>query len=76
MKTALKMILAGAATFALASTAQAGGMVLTGAQLDSVAAGGVEQVNGFVCPVIHTDAVLNAQNGIEINGAYSILGRA
>lgn len=48
---------------------------LSAAQLDSVAAGGVERVGGFVCPVITTDAVLNSPNGAAIGGGdYSIIG--
>ncbi|MBT5111421.1 MAG: hypothetical protein HOM25_22280 [Rhodospirillaceae bacterium] len=75
-KTTVKMVLAAAATFMLASNANAGPLVLSNAQLDSVAAAGAPSPTGFVCPVIGTDAVLNAKNGIEINGAYSILGPA
>jgi hypothetical protein len=47
---------------------------LSDAQLDAVAAGGAPSPTGFVCPVIGTEAVLHAKNGIEINGAYSIIG--
>lgn len=47
---------------------------LTDTQMDGVAAGGSETTSGFICPVISTDAVLHAKNGIMINGAYSILG--
>ncbi len=68
------LALAGAASCLLASNAFAGSMVLSEAQMDSVAAGGAETTTGFICPVISTDAVLNAKNGIQINGAYSILG--
>jgi hypothetical protein len=70
----LKVGLVASAAFLFAVTANAGGVTLTEGQMDMVAAGGVESVDGFVCPVIHTDAVLNAKNGIMINGAYSILG--
>ena len=55
-------------TLLLASGAQAAPVALSLDQMDSVAGG------AFVCPVISTDAVLNAKNGIAINGAYSILG--
>lgn len=75
-KTSMKIVLAAAATFVLASNAYAEPLVLSATQMDSVAAGGAPSPTGFVCPVISTDAVLNAKNGIEINGAYSILGPA
>jgi hypothetical protein len=35
----------------------------------------VQYTTGFVCPVIHTDAVLNSPKGMEIGGGdYSIIG--
>ena len=52
----------------LASGVNAAPVTLSTAQMDTVAGG------QFVCPVIGTDAVLHAKNGIMINGAYSILG--
>ncbi|MDH5378649.1 MAG: hypothetical protein OEX00_10025 [Gammaproteobacteria bacterium] len=55
-------------TLLLAGTTNAAPVTLSSAQMDTVSGG------AFVCPVISTDAVLNAKNGIEINGAYSILG--
>ena len=55
-------------TFLLAPSVYAAPVSLTSDQMDTVAGG------AFVCPVISTDAVLNAKNGITINGAYSILG--
>jgi len=59
----------------LASSAYAAPVSLSAAQMDMVAAGGVPEATGFVCPVISTDAVLNAKNGTAINGgAYSIIG--
>jgi len=73
-KLVRSLALAGAATCLLASNAFAGSMVLSDTQMDAVAAGGASTTTGFVCPVISTDAVLNAKNGVEINGAYSILG--
>ena len=63
-----KLALSAAATLLLASGANAAPVALSLDQMDTVAGG------AFVCPVISTDAVLNAKNGIEINGAYSILG--
>ena len=58
-----------------ASGANAAPLSLSEAQLDSVAAAGVTTVDGFVCPVITTDAVLNSPNGAAIGeGHYSIIG--
>ncbi|MBT3334554.1 MAG: hypothetical protein HOK21_16025 [Rhodospirillaceae bacterium] len=73
-KMMMKVVLATAATVLLAANAYAGPVTLSATQMDAVAAGGAPSPTGFVCPVISTDAVLNAKNGIEINGAYSILG--
>ena len=74
-KSTMKIALALFATGLFASTAYAGPVSLTAAQMDTVAAGGVQTVDGFVCPVISTDAVLNSVNGIAIAGGdYSILG--
>lgn len=56
------------ATLLLASSVNAAPVTLNLSQMDTVAGG------AFVCPVISTDAVLNAKAGITINGAYSILG--
>lgn len=52
----------------LASGVNAAPVSLSLEEMDSVTGG------AFVCPVISTDGVLNSVNGIEINGAYSILG--
>ncbi|MHC4093601.1 MAG: hypothetical protein ACYSVY_25575 [Planctomycetota bacterium] len=58
-----------------AASAHAGPVTLSAAQMDSVAAAGVETVDGFVCPVITTDAVLNSPNGGAIYGGdYTIIG--
>ncbi|MDH5749888.1 MAG: hypothetical protein OEY85_11325 [Rhodospirillales bacterium] len=61
-----------------ASAAHAKPLSLTDAQMDQVAAGGVSTVDGFVCPVITTDAVLNASGGVTAiaiaGGHYSIVG--
>ena len=63
------------ATCLLATGAYAAPVSLSDAQMDSVAAGGVEKVDGFVCPVIGTDGVLNSPKGIDIgDGQYSISG--
>jgi hypothetical protein len=60
----------------LVSGAYAAPISLSESQLDSVAAGGVDTVDGFVCPVITTDAVLNSPKGGElgIEGFYTIGG--
>ncbi len=63
-----KLTLSALTTLLLTSGAYASPALLTLAEMDSVVGG------AFVCPVISTDAVLNAKNGIQINGAYSILG--
>lgn len=64
-----------ATSLLLAGNVYAAPITLSDAQLDSVAAGGVERVDGFVCPVISTDAVLNSVNGAAIAGGdYTIAG--
>ena len=63
-----KLALSAAATLLLASGANAAPVALSLDQMDTVAGG------AFVCPVISTDAVLNAKNGVQINGAYSVVG--
>jgi hypothetical protein len=71
MKTTLSVFTA----CLLASGAYAAPVSLSDAQMDSVAAGGVDRVDGFVCPVITTDAVLNSPNGMAIGeGHYTIIG--
>lgn len=55
-------------TLLIASGSHAAPVALSLDQMDTVAGG------AFVCPVISTDAVLNAKNGVEINGAYSVVG--
>ncbi len=48
---------------------------LSEAQMDAVTAGGVETVDGFVCPVITTSNVLHSPKGAEIAGGhYTIAG--
>jgi len=68
-------VLAGIALMS-AALAEAGPISLSAAQMDSVAAAGVDTVNGFVCPVITTENVLHAKNGGElgIEGFYTIGG--
>ena len=61
----------------LASAASAAPVSLSEVQMDSVAAGGVEKVDGFVCPAIPTDAVLSAPGGKFFpigDGYYSFHG--
>lgn len=60
----------------LVSGVHAAPVTLNNAQLDAVAAGGVEKGPGFVCPVIKTDAVLNSPKGGELGipGYYTIGG--
>jgi hypothetical protein len=75
IKTAFQLVLAAMAVGLMVSVAAAGPITLNGAQMDAVAAGGVERVGGFVCPVITTDAVLNSPNGAAIGeGHYTIVG--
>ena len=64
------------AACAFTATAWADPVSLSDAQMDAVAAGGADKVDGFVCPVISTDAVLNSPRGAElgIEGYYTIGG--
>ena len=62
-------------TCLFASGAYAAPISLNEAQMDSVAAGGVETVDGFVCPAISTDAVLKNDKFFAIgDGYYSFHG--
>jgi hypothetical protein len=75
IKTAVQIVLAVMVVGLLTSGAVAGPLVLNVTQLDAVAAGGVEKADGFVCPVITTNAVLNSPNGAAIGeGHYTIAG--
>ncbi|MEJ2471788.1 MAG: hypothetical protein P8Y96_11820 [Desulfuromonadales bacterium] len=71
-----KFILTVAAVSMLASIAFAGPIALNSSQMDAIAAGGVAKVDGFVCPVITTDAVLNSPNSgaLGVEGFYTIGG--
>ena len=75
-KATMKIALALFTGCLFASAAYAEPVSLNAAQLDSVAAGGMETVDGFVCPVISTDAVLNSVNGAGpiAEGDYTVLG--
>jgi len=75
LKFTAKLAAATVSSFLLASGISATPVALTDAQLDEVAAGGVERVDGFVCPVITTDGVLNSPKGAAIAGGhYTIVG--
>lgn len=59
----------------LVSVAYASPVLLSDAQMDTIAAGGVDKVYGFVCPVITTAGVLNSPKGMPIGeGHYTIIG--
>ena len=72
------MILAVMITSLLASGVYAAPVQLNDAQLDVVAAGGVEKVDGFVCPVIKNDGVLHNPHAkaheIGDTGYYTVVG--
>jgi hypothetical protein len=76
INSTLKLTLAVFTGCLLASGAYAQPFALSAAQMDSVAAAGVETVDGFVCPVITTDNVLHSDRGGElgIEGYYTIGG--
>lgn len=76
IKVTMKLALALFAGSVLASAAYAEPVSLSAAQMDSVAAAGVETVDGFVCPVITTNNVLHSPKGMElgIEGFYTIGG--
>lgn len=75
MKFTTKAGMAVAGSLLLVGSASAAPVMLSDVQMDAVAAGGVDKVDGFVCPVISTDAVLNSPNGVAIAGGdFSIVG--
>jgi len=76
IKDTIKIASAVVAVGLFASGAQAVPLPLSDAQMDSVAAGGVTMVDGFVCPTITTENVLNSPKGGElgIEGYYTIGG--
>ena len=80
MKTSRKAwaTLPALAGFALiwAAPVHAAPVSLSAAQMDSVAAAGVETVDGFVCPVIKTENVLNSPKSGTLGGGefYTIGG--
>jgi len=71
-----KILLTVAGACLLVTAAFAEPISLSSSQMDSVAAGGVARVDGFVCPVITTDAVLNSPRSGELGiaGFYTIGG--
>lgn len=75
-KSTIKIALALFAMGLFASGAYAAPVSLSDAQMDSVAAGGADTTDGFVCPVISTDAVLNSALGAGpiAEGDYTIIG--
>jgi hypothetical protein len=76
-KSMMKLILALCTLSLSGAGAYAAPVMLSSAQMDMVAAGGVEFTeNGFVCPVISTDNVLHSPKGGElgIEGFYTIGG--
>lgn len=67
-------LLAGIALMS-AALAHAGPISLSAAQMDSVAAAGVETVEGFVCPVITTANVLHSdKGGTLVAGSFYTIG--
>jgi len=75
VKVTVKEVLMVVSALLVAGGVSAAPVALTDAQMDEVAAGGVERVDGFVCPVITTDGVLNSPNGAAIaDGHYTIIG--
>ena len=75
MKTVFTIVLTVMVAGLLTTGVHAAPITLNGGQMDSVAAGGVERVDGFVCPVITTDGVLNSPRGAAIGeGHYTIIG--
>ena len=75
MKAGTSAGLAAILTSFVAVTAHGEPITLTEAQMDSVAAGGVETIDGFICPVITTENVLHSPRAGAIGeGHYTIGG--
>lgn len=75
MKVGTKLGLATVLASFAAVAAQAAPVALSEAQMDSVAAGGMQTVDGFVCPVITTENVLHSPKAQPIGeGHYTIGG--
>jgi hypothetical protein len=75
MKAQTKLALAAMAASFAAVTTHADPVSLTDTQMDSVAAGGVERIDGFVCPVITTENVLHSPKAGPIGeGHYTVGG--
>jgi hypothetical protein len=74
-KAIIKMTLAVMITGLLASGAYAVPVQLNDAQLDVVAAGGAQKVDGFVCPVLSAVVGAHNPNAVLIGGGdFSIIG--
>jgi len=75
MKFKTKLALPAIVASFAAISAHADPIALTDAQMDAVAAGGVETIDGFVCPVITTENVLHSPKAGAIGeGHYTIGG--
>jgi hypothetical protein len=70
----MKKLCLAAGIFLFASQVFAEPVALTDSQMDQVTAGGVEKVDGFVCPVIKTDGVLNSPKGAALPTGYYTIG--
>lgn len=69
IKAMSRTISAGLTAGLFACVTYAAPVPLSDVQMDSVAAGGVTTVDGFVCPVITTDGVLNSPKGAMLPGS-------
>lgn len=75
MKFLTNLCLAAAIASFAALSAHAEPFTLSDVQMDSVAAAGMETVEGFVCPVIITENVLHSPKAAAIGeGHYTIGG--
>jgi len=74
-KATMKITLSAFTACLLASTAYAQPVSLSDAQMDSVAAGGMDRVDGFVCPAISGNGVTKNDKFFSIgDGYYSFHG--
>lgn len=75
IKVTITMISAVMVAGLLASGVYAVPITLDDAQLDGVAAGGVEKVAGFVCPVLSAVVGAHNPNAVQIGeGHFSVIG--
>jgi len=71
----LKLTCAALAGCLMAPAASAEPIPLSDAELGAIVGGSIQFVEGFVCPVIITEAVTNSPKGAAIGeGHYTILG--